>query len=114
MTGAGSGAADDVGTGDVDAVVAAWLRHERPHSLRTLVALGPPALRRVIQLYHGGTRSAVVDEAQRHRHARELVDAWAVVVGTLARAHPRAYLDEIGAGRVPVEPTGPPPGRATT
>jgi HEAT repeat protein len=89
----------------IDAAIAEMLRHESHQAAAALVAFGPDALRRVVALFYGSARSATVAGAQHGRGGRELVDAWSVTVGEVARAQPEAFLDEIRAGRVRVGST---------
>jgi hypothetical protein len=88
------------GLGGLDAAIARWLREESRAAGAAVVALGPAGLRRAVELYYGGARSGVVSAAAARRHGREMVDAWAGLLGMLAAAYPVGYLDEVRAGRV--------------
>ena len=95
---------DQPSLAEIDSAVAAFLHSEDVSALRRLVAAGASALARTVQLYRlppGDPRfPQVVRDAYRNRHDRELVDAWAVLLGALAQAFPEAYLDEIDARRL--------------
>jgi hypothetical protein len=100
--------APDAADVEIDQAIADWLREETDSAGRRLVALGQAALLRAVEIYYGGSVCQVVAEVYGSRHARELVDAWAVALATLAQAYPEVYLAEINAGRIPMsaaEPT---------
>lgn len=92
-----------------DEAVANALRHaflpgERA-AFGVLTALGPPALRRAVELFYGTTASEQppsVAAVAHARHPREIVDAWSALFGALARTFPDAYLTEITSGRLVV------------
>lgn len=86
---------------DADDAIRDWLRDERQIDMDRLVALGPNALRRVIGIYYRG------DAADVHvaRSGREMVDAWASLLGGLAEAYPDVFLDEIEGVRLGSSPT---------
>src|SRR2546430_10939140 len=92
---------------EIDQAIANWLYEETDSAGRTLIALGPSGLLRAVEVYYGGSVSDVIAQAHRSRHARELIDAWAVMLAALVQAYPEVYLAEIDAGRIPL--SGPSP-----
>lgn len=91
----------------MDQALAAWLSTQTGSARRAVLSLGPAALRRAIRLYYGRARSEPVSRAAASRHAREIVDAWSVVLGHLARAYPEVYLAEFDAGQVEIRSGSP-------
>ena len=74
-------------------------------ALADLVALGPPALRRAVEIWYHvprGDQTEALTDAQASRHPREIIDAWARLFAELARAYPDAYVHEIAAGRLTI------------
>jgi hypothetical protein len=85
---------------EVDEAIAQWLRDESPAAWTRVLRTGPEALLRAVELFYTRTSSPVVHAAAQQRHDRELVDAWAVLLGGLAHEHPEVYLAELAAGRI--------------